>query len=185
MDTAFSYRRKNSLRLKGYDYSNEGMYFVTCVTHNRVNYFGEIRDSEVIMSEIGTIVLDEWLKSEKIRDELILGEFVIMPDHFHALVLIDNQVRAHSHAPQPGDTYKNKFGPQSKNLSALIRSFKASCTARIRKHVNTKFAWQRGYYDRVVRDQNELEHIEDYILNNPLNYTLSDFTKTVLTEVKN
>ncbi|MCG8372750.1 MAG: transposase [Balneolales bacterium] len=172
MRSPHTYRRKNSLRLHGYDYSGEGVYFITCITKNRVKVFGEVKADTVLLSQEGTIVKQEWLKTSKIRKEITLGEFVVMPDHFHALCLIDGQqVRAHGHAPRQNQKRKHNFGPQSKNLSALIRSFKATCTKRIRE-TNPSFAWQRGFHDRIVRNEKELERIAEYIYNNPLKHTL-------------
>lgn len=171
------YQRKSSLRLKGYDYSTEGMYFVTLVCAGRKSFFGSIANDKIELSKEGLIAMQEWKKSEQIRKEIVLGEFVVMPDHFHALVLIDNQiVKAHGHAPQTIKPYKNEFGPQSKNLSAFIRSFKAVCTKRIRQF-NPDFGWQRSFHDRIVRDQKELERIEDYILTNPLKETLRSIAR--------
>ncbi|MBO6536258.1 MAG: hypothetical protein JJ966_08555 [Balneolaceae bacterium] len=180
-----TYNRKRSYRLQGYDYSNEGMYFITINTKNREHFFGEINDNEVHLNSLGKIVNEEWLKTSDIRKEITLGEFVIMPDHFHALLLIDKQlldksttgnyrtntVKAHGHAPLLAVPYKNKFGPQSKNLSALVRSFKASCTKRIRLQ-HPHFSWQKSFHDRIVRDEHELLRIEDYIRNNPIKATI-------------
>jgi hypothetical protein len=107
-----------------------------------------------------------------------------MPDHFHALLAfkatdeIENSssVSADGHPPEQGSisNYKNSFGPESKNLSALVRSFKASCTSRIRSKENPYFGWQRSFQDRIVRSQKELECIEDYIYNNPLKFSLTN-----------
>lgn len=176
-----TYHRKNSLRLKGFDYSSEGVYFITIVTKNRINYFGKVIEDKVLLSDSGLIVAEEWEKTPEIRKEVILGEWVIMPDHFHALLAIRNNVPGNTvsedgHPPKQEkvSNYKNSFGPQSKNISALVRSFKASCTSRIRKEINPSFAWHRSFHDRVVRNQKELERIEDYIFNNPLKFSLTN-----------
>ena len=179
------YRRRNSLRLQGYDYSDEGIYFITCVTKKREPYFGKVVRERVELNELGQIIAEQWLKSEEIRKEVILGEFIVMPDHFHGLVMIDfKRVRAHGHAPQLDPTFKNTFGAQSKNLSALIRSFKANCTAQIRR-TNPTFAWQRSYHDRIVRNQHELERIEEYIFNNPLSLYLNENPMAFIEDIKN
>lgn len=179
-----TYQRKNSLRLQGYDYSNEGVYFITIGTKNRVSHFGKVSHDKVLLSDSGKIVADEWRKTSEIRKEVILGEWVIMPDHFHALLAFkspkeiagSSTVSADGHPPVLGEisNYKNAFGRQSKNLSALVRSFKASCTSRIRNKVNPNFAWQRSFHDRIVRSQKELERIEDYIFENPLKFSLTN-----------
>jgi REP element-mobilizing transposase RayT len=179
-----TYKPKNSLRLQGYDYSSEGVYFITIGTENRISHFGKVDHDKVLLSNSGKIVAKEWKKTPHIRNEVILGEWVIMPNHFHALLAfkapeeIENSssVSADGHPPKQGSisNYKNSFGPQSKNLSALVRSFKASCTSQIRSKENPYFAWQRSFHDRVVRNQKELERIQDYIYNNPLKFSLTN-----------
>ena len=166
------YKRKNSLRLNGYDYSWEGMYFITVRVKSSGTLLSRVNNEEVELSSLGKIVKDEWIKTEDIRTGITLGNFVIMPDHFHALVLLHSgTVGAHSYAPLQAGNFKNSFGPQKRNLSSLIRGFKGACTKRIRE-IEPGFTWQRSFHDRIVRDQNELEKIEDYIINNPLNETL-------------
>lgn len=168
--------RKNSLRLNGFDYSNEGMYFVTILTKNREAFFGKIKNQKMNLSPCGEIVRKEWLKTEQIRDRVVLGDWAIMPDHFHALIALKSKppVRAHGDAPLLASRpYKNTFGPQRNNLSSIIRGFKGSCTKRIRKEINQNFAWHRSFHDRVVRNQKELKRIEDYIINNPMKSSLN------------
>lgn len=179
-----TYQRKNSLRLQGYDYSSEGVYFITIVTKNRASYFGEVIHAKVLLSESGKIVAEEWKKTPLIRKEVLLGEWVIMPDHFHALLAFkgsaeiasSSSVSADGHPPvsEKSIHYKNVFGPQSRNLSALVRSFKASCTSRIRKEIEPNFGWHRSFHDRIVRSQKELKRIEDYIFENPLKFSLTN-----------
>lgn len=168
------YRRKNSLRLKGFNYANEGVYFVTVSVKSREISFSKIEEHTVKLTSFGKIIEDEWLRTTEIRTGVTLGAYVIMPDHFHALLLLhSDSVGAHSYAPLKVDSFRNSFGLQKRNLSSLIRGFKGACTKRIRQF-NPKFAWQRSFHDRIVRDQNELERIEDYIINNPLNETLTN-----------
>jgi len=87
---------RRSIRLKGYDYSQAGAYFVTICTKNRECLFGDVIDDGMMLNEYGTIVANEWKKSAKIRDEIELDEWVVMPNHFHGIVVIrsDNERRA-------------------------------------------------------------------------------------------
>jgi len=82
--------RIESFRLKNWDYRNAGAYFITICTKNRAHYFGEIADREMQLSEIGKIVENEWIKTPEIRPDMNLkqGEFVVMPNHFHAILII-------------------------------------------------------------------------------------------------
>jgi REP element-mobilizing transposase RayT len=100
-------RQRRSIRLPGYDYSQSGVYFVTICSYCRVPIFGQITDGEVGLSAEGRIVREEWLRTEIIRKEITLDAYVIMPNHFHGIVVIETSssgsanVRAHGHAPQP------------------------------------------------------------------------------------
>ena len=82
-------RRKNSLRLRGYDYSQPGAYFITTVTHQRKLLFGEIINGQMVLNELGKIVQKEWKRTPKIRREVDLGAYMIMPNHFHAIVIFN------------------------------------------------------------------------------------------------
>ena len=82
--------RINTVRLKNHDYSSNATYFITIVTKNRDNYFGKIINDEMILNEIGKIVYQEWYISEKIRNNIFLDEFIIMPNHIHGIVIVDN-----------------------------------------------------------------------------------------------
>ncbi len=80
--------QRRSIRLRGYDYSRPGAYFVTLCTQNRECLFGEIENGKMILNDVGKIVADEWIKSAEIRNEIALGEWVVMPNHFHGIVII-------------------------------------------------------------------------------------------------
>ena len=155
-----------SARLQNWNYANDGMYFVTICTKNRENYFGNI-DSKGIFkpTEIGKIAYSEWFNAIDIRPDmnLILGEFVVMPNHIHGIMIIGENdynaglsgslainVRGAMHCTSTIDNendnkthseYKNQFAPQSKNLSSIIRGYKSSVTTFARKN-GIDFGWQ-------------------------------------------
>ncbi len=183
-----------SARLKNWDYGSNAIYFVTICTHERKHFFGEITNGKMILNEIGELAAKEWLKTPEIRSDmnLELGEFVIMPNHFHALITIgknnynirtdatpqisnnsrtDAMLGVSENALPLSDAkhrvYTNmKFGPQSKNLASIIRGFKSSVTINARK-TNPQFAWQTRFHDHIVRDFDSYHRIEQYIQNNP------------------
>lgn len=196
MDKFQEMYRIESSRLKNWDYGTDAYYFVTICTQNREHFFGKIRDSKMALNEIGKIAKTEWLKTLVLRPDmnLKLGEFVIMPNHFHAIIYIGkniyNSVRKDNaqviseinkdamhrvSAKEQNRTistekYKsNKFGPQSKNLSSIIRGFKSSVTVESRK-INQEFSWQSRFHDHVIRDKKEWYAISNYIKNNPKNW---------------
>lgn len=159
------YHHRRSIRLQGYDYSQTGIYFVTICTHQRQCLFGEIRNGKMILNQIGKIVTQEWLKSAEIRQEITLDEWIIMPNHLHGIVVINNQLGA-SLAPLRGDECGKR---KPKSLSSFIGGFKSSVTKRIKTicdHSNSVI-WQRNYYEIIVRDEKQLNQIRQYMINNP------------------
>jgi len=119
--------KDRSRRLHGWDYSGKGYYFITIVTQNRECNLGKIENAKMVLSEFGMIVEKEWLRSFDIRDELILDEYVIMPNHIHAIVIID--VGTHGRAfPQ---SENGRAFPQSENNSADPDKSDSGFTGRV------------------------------------------------------
>ncbi len=175
------YHRK-SIRLKGYDYSSNGAYFITICVKDRVSIFGEIVNGKMNLNGYGKIVLEEWLKTEEIRENVIMDEFIIMPNHFHGIIFIedsgrgdpvgspifsDNEKRAsHRLAPTESKTLK----PNS--LGAILGQFKSISTKKINKLNQIYFQWQRNYYEHIIRNEKALNNIRKYIIENPLKWQL-------------
>jgi putative transposase len=161
--------RIESVRMKEWNYSKGGYYFVTICTLNGECIFGEVVEEKVQLSSVGKIVAEEWKKTERIRNNVLLDTWIVMPNHVHGIIIVDNDdVETHCHASLP---YKNKFGPQRNNLSSIIRGFKSSTTVRIRS-IKHKFSWQSRFYDHIIRNEKSLSKIREYILNNPLKWEL-------------
>jgi REP element-mobilizing transposase RayT len=160
-----------SARLINWDYGSAGIYFITICTKNREHFFGEIRNGEMQLSEIGKNVQQEWLKTPKIRPDmnLHLGEFVVMPNHFHAILIIGQNVYNSNY------NGGNKFKYQSKNLPSIMRGFKSSVTMQARLLKNKDFNWQNGYHDHIVRNKESFDRIHIYIKNNPLKWNEDRF----------
>ena len=161
--------RISTTRMQNWDYGWNATYFVTICTQNRECYFGEISNGVMILSEIGEIAHAEWLKTFKIRPDMNLwmGEFVVMPNHFHAIIGIgENQYNTPRATPNNAPNAKNQFGPQSKNLASIIRGFKIGVTTNARK-IHAGFAWQSRFHDHIIRDNRSYEKIKTYIIENP------------------
>jgi len=223
-----------SSRASWWDYGQDAAYFITVCTQHRIHHFGKISEGKAHLSEIGAIVEKEWLKTVDLRSDmnLTLGEFVIMPNHFHAIIIIgknkyndknifggevgdgngnisingdmgvvetqciaslqsrfdsqssyqqsrfdprlSGQQRSQLSYRPPPLPCKNKFAPQSKNLPSIIRGFKTGVTVNARQ-IHTDFEWQPRYHDRIIRDHQEYQHIENYIIHNPLNWESDRF----------
>jgi REP element-mobilizing transposase RayT len=173
---------RKSIRLPHYDYAQAGMYFVTVCTEGRVPLFGEIEGGVVVLSEVGRIVDACWQAIPEHFADVTIDEYVVMPDHFHGLV----SVGARHAVPATADGEDNAvvFGkPIEGSLSTVMRSFKSvvtkqcnavagtACRAptnvRMSNHSESKI-WQRGFWERVIRDERELRMVREYIRTNPL-----------------
>lgn len=192
--------RVESCRLKNWDYSADGYYFVTICVKDGRHYFSEVRDFKMYLSEIGAVVKDEWLKTGEIRKNIILDEFVVMPNHIHAIIIINSnskpineipfrdEVEAllDANAPVPiidlvktpcrneaaprlynevGDKSK-RISPKPNSLSSILGSFKSACTRKIRA-LGHDFKWQERFYDNIIRNEEALYYIRQYIIANP------------------
>ena len=165
------HHRRRTIRLAGYDYTHPGAYFLTIDTWQYECLFGEIVNSMMILNEMGELVSEEWLKTPEIRREIQLDVFQIMPNHLHGIIII-NDVGAHGRAPLPNGSQPIR---QPHSLGSFVAGFKSVTTKRINIFRDTPGApvWQRNYYEHVIRSEDELEHIRQYILANPLNWVES------------
>ena len=162
--------RRHSIRLKGYDYSQAGAYFITICVKDRKCLLGEVINGEIILSDIGKIIEECWNKIPTHFNSVNLDAFVVMPNHLHGIVLItDNRRGVQLNAPTIMNFYK-LISPKQNTLSVIIRTFKAVVTTHSRKNNYPSFQWQRNYYEHIIRSEDELNSIREYILNNPLHW---------------
>ena len=164
--------RISSARLQTWNYGLAGSYFVTVCTDNREHFFGEIVDGKMVLSAIGEIVENEWIKTLEIRPDmnLELDAFCVMPNHFHAIIIIgNNQFNDRRDAMHRVSTTGNQFAPQSKNLSSIMRGFKSSVTVAARS-IDNNFKWQPRFHDHIIRNNVAFQRIRKYIIENPQNW---------------
>jgi putative transposase len=165
-----TYPRKY-LRLPGFDYSTPGAYFITLNIHKRHQLFSICRDGNILLTDLGRIVEQEWQRTGQLNADVELDEYVIMPDHFHALIwLLDHDGRQSipqwQSLPQSQD-YARKLGGPNARLSFLVNYFKSMVTRRAKRLQISEFRWQARFYDRIVRNEKELDRIRQYIRTNP------------------
>ena len=176
-------RDRKRLRLKDYDYSQPGAYFVTICARDREHRFGEIVDGQMRRNDLATIVQSCWDDLPNHYPYLQLDEFVIMPNHVHGIVMIfEETIVAAMHGrihdePTVGDglkpfvgvTHASPLRGKRNRLGDIVGSFKSAVTKRINEIHATPGApfWQRGYYDHIIRDDRSLDRIRDYIIENP------------------
>ncbi|MEF2175890.1 MAG: transposase [Candidatus Absconditabacteria bacterium] len=162
-------------RLQGFDYSNNGYYFITICTKNRENYFGNVVDSNMILNDYGKIAENEILKTQQIRKEITINEYIIMPNHLHLLILIDNNdYSSLNKLSSQGSDHNDSLLSITKNtLSNSIQRIKSSITSNIRKqHNDFTFSWQKSFYDAIVTNDVQLNRIIQYIVENPSKWQL-------------
>lgn len=161
-------------RLINYDYSQQGMYFVTICTKNREELFGEIVNGKMVLNNVGNISQKCWMEIPNRFSNIHLDEFIIMPNHIHGIIEIINSLdinvwNAHVRSK---NTNRSKM-----LLSKSIQGFKSSVTRKIlypeQERIYafpTKFAWQKSFYDHIIRNEIELNKIREYVFNNPQNW---------------
>ncbi len=154
---------RRSIRIKDYNYSQDGAYFITLCAYHRECLFGEIENEVMLLNDFGQVVRCEWMKSFEIRKEILIDEFIIMPNHFHGIVFIRHQT------PLPNECLTRVSGPRNKSISALVAAFKSIVTTKINQIRQTPFqpVWQRSYYEHIIRNEKSLLHIREYTKNNP------------------
>lgn len=174
-------------RLETWDYASQGMYFVTICTKSRECFFGNIQENQVVLTDLGQVAQSEWLTNAELRRDMNseLGDFIIMPNHIHGIILIGENPYNNSSITRDAmhrvstktiNEAVNKFGAQSKNLSSVIRGYKSAVTAYAGKN-NLPFDWQARFHDRIVRSPSEYQNIANYIQNNPLNWPKDELYK--------
>jgi putative transposase len=163
--------RIESIRLPGWDYSSPGAYFVTLCTKGMLTWFGDVVDGTLQLSPVGQIVADEWKKTGQIRPDVSLDQWVVMPNHLHGIVVIEETtfVETHRNASLQ-EPKRNRFGPQRNNLASIVRGFKSASTKRIHTLGHEEFCWQPRYYDHIIRNEKSFNKVREYIANNVMQW---------------
>ncbi len=168
-----SYSFRRSIRLRGYDYSHAGAYFVTICTANKAGIFGEIRDGDMRLNTLGALVRQEWQRTSEVRNEVELDAFIVMPNHLHGILFIlpdENHART---PPFIGARTQQSPTLRSGSLGAIVGQFKSTVTRRARQvqDIQALTIWQRNYYEHVIRSEESLNDIRRYIVENPARWS--------------
>ena|SRR5438270_2420169 len=150
MQTSSGLPYRRSVRLKGYIYRGAA-FFITICAHEKHCLFGRVEEDRVVLSVLGEIVEREWLRSQSVRPDVVFDEYVIMPNHMHAVV----------HVP----AIQNEGSVRERSLATLVGGFKGAVTRAVHQVV-----WQRGYYEHIVRNERQLDLIRTYICENPVRW---------------
>ena len=153
-------RKRRSIRLQGYGYSQAGAYFITVCTQGRECMFGEIVDGTMRVNDAGQIVVSSWEWLATQYDHVELDTWEIMPNHLHGIIVITDNCRGGSRTAPTG---------RRKAIGRLIGAFKTVSTKSINELQETPGVklWQRNYYEHIIRNEKELDRIREYIIVNP------------------
>jgi REP-associated tyrosine transposase len=182
---------RRSIRLAGYDYRQSGAYFVTIVTQNRICVFGDVTDEEIVLNDTGRISQASWIGLSSRFPTVSLDSFVVMPNHIHGIITVGARFIAPDSAQfiapdsdsvqfiAPVSAPHNHVGiaregamNRAPTLGEIVRAFKAASTRMIRQTANPSFAWQRNYYEHIIREEESLNRIRQYILENPARWEI-------------
>ena len=177
------FHKRKTTRYKDYSYNQYGYYFITTCVNNRLQLFGSIKKGKVILNDIGKIVKKNWLNLSNYYSNCELDYYIIMPDHFHGIIIVNQSVGDRS--PVPNEKTQQQLGDGGpipyKKIGSIINMmayFKYQSTIEINQLLKSpcRKIWQRSFYDRIIRNERELYNIRKYIEQNPLKW---DFERTV------
>ena len=151
MSNSLPYHRQ-SIRLKDYDYSSIGYYYITLCTNNRLNILGHIENNTVKLSSLGELAQKEWVNLTNRYKNIVLDEYIIMPNHIHGIIAIEHKSNI--------------------SIGDIICGYKSVTTRKYNKanNCNGTILWQRNYYEHIIRNEKELYKIQQYIIYNPLKW---------------
>ncbi len=163
-------RRRKTLRLEHYDYSQAGVYFITVCIYGGEHILGKIMKAKMILSDAGETARHCWFALKNKFSTIELDEFVIMPNHIHGIIMITNNCRGGVTPPLGEETSPL----QRPTLGQIVAYYKYQAARTINHARNTAgcSVWQRNYYEHIVRNETELCRIREYIQNNPINWDL-------------
>lgn len=186
---------RRAIRLKEYDYSQPGAYFVTICTGNRKCLFGGIEDENILLNPVGKKALELWSGIPEHFENIILDQFVVMPNHLHGIITIcdgEAQVSTNETNIETKNNINNhhvgvqyiepkNIDPQrprlhqfqkttSGSIGSIIRTYKASVTRWCRQNGHEYFKWQKNFYEHIIRNDKELTAIREYIKYNPIQW---------------
>ena len=177
---------RRSVRVKGYDYTQAGAYFITLCLEGRQCLFGDIIDEGMKLNVLGEIVEAEWVRTATVRPDVELDAFVVMPNHVHGIIVLTNDTRDEegrgraTHRVAPTNASRLQ-GPATGSIGAIIGQFKSLTAKSINRQRCTPGApiWQQNYYERVIRNERELEAAREYVVYNPSRWLLDEENSAV------
>ena len=171
-----SIHHRRSIRLKDYDYSELGAYFVTIVTYQRACLFGDVIDGSAVLNAAGRIVDECWMDTPAHFGGVELIGHVVMPNHVHGILVI-RDIPAQGGMTEVGARHASPLRPHGvkrHSLGAIVGSFKSAVTKRIGRELSPIAVWQRNYYEHIVRNERQMEKVWFCVRSNPLSWATDD-----------
>ena len=187
-------KKRRSVRLRGYDYAFRGFFFITICTHDKQPSLADIIDYQPQLSKIGQVVAECWKQIPEHFPRVRLDEWIVMPNHLHGIIVIRNpgsfppptsgdegtacRAPTNLEALTAYETVFEEFGkPVAASLSTIARSFKSAVSKRVREELGTANlpVWQRNYFEHVIRDEDSLNKIRNYIWENPIHWNRDEY----------
>lgn len=163
-------RQRKSNRLADFDYAQPWAYFITTVVKGRQNSFGDVENGRIRLTPYGEILVDQWHWLHKQYPNTALDELFVMPNHFHGIITIRDRFVGAGYDLCLHPATPNQ--PKTKSLSELVGAFKTTTSKRIHQVGMISFQWQRSFYERIIRNEDDLNRIRQYIQTNPLRWEL-------------
>jgi len=163
------YKIHKQYRLPDFNYAGEGEYFVTICTYNREHFFGEIKNGKMILNKAVKIADKLWNEIPSRYQNISLDVYQVMPNHFHCIIIINEENFINEIPTFKSGIKNNPMELKTITLGKIIRWFKGRVKFEVRK-VNLNFKWQSRFHDRIIRDEKEFYFIQEYVINNPVNW---------------
>ena len=175
---------RRTVRLREYDYSWPGWYYVTFCTHDRECWFGQIIGNGFCLTSLGELAGRYWREIPSHHPTTEMDTFVVMPNHLHGIIILTdteppNRRDVQLNVPTANINY-SKISPQQRSLAVIVRTYKAAVTTWGRAHGYAKFRWQQRFYDHVIRTEQDLHRLRHYIANNPMRWALDEENPAII-----
>ena len=159
--------RRRSIRLRGYDYSNPGAYFITVCTQDRLPLLGEVADCEMAPNRLGEVIQDCWANLPDHYHNLVLDAFIVMPNHVHGVIILEDETTGVGAGFKPA--LPAAVSRKRRGVPEIVRSFKTFSARKVNemRGLPGTPVWQRGFYDHVIRNRRELDRVRAYVMDNP------------------
>lgn len=165
---------RRSLRLKEYDYRQAGAYFVNIVLQDRLCLFGEVIGTEMQLNQAGEMISEVWRALPNRFPTIVIDTFVVMPNHLHGIIIINQRPIPVGAGLVPAQNVETQSADTPPALGDVIGAYKSLTTVEYTRGVKTmkwtpfhRRLWQRNYYEHIIRNDDSLNHIRQYIIDNP------------------